>query len=167
MLQGVLERTTPSAMRSERRAMAPESQFLTEMWDEISEAYDTMHKVFGSDAGIHFKTWLRAYIAKSLYLQANPNGPSDDDVMAVMLRVSDWKAIYEDMIMDVDACPEGSATSMLDRWPEGEATDEQYEIARRRDAQLPAYSNGPATERAAEVINDTLRMWGHNDDGRC
>jgi hypothetical protein len=139
-------------------------EFLTKKAREVNEAYDLMHKTFGDNMGAHFKAWLYNFIVKSLYQSVSQYGPCDQDLMAVMLPVGDWKRIYENMVLDVDACDPGPNVRALHNGPQGLIDEDTQAAAEARDAKLPAYSNGPATERAAEVINETLRIWGHGNE---
>jgi hypothetical protein len=90
---------------------------------------------------------------------------SEDDNMAVVLTVKDWQAIAENLHEDADAEGYGPAQSyFIER---GEVTSMadvpilDYQNAYDKDAQdCAAHSCAAATDRCADVIDETLKQNG-------
>lgn len=88
---------------------------------------------------------------------------SDDDLMAVVLKVGDWKAIAENLRDDADAESLGPAVSQfMEEVPEGTLdSGDGYAKAYAHDAErCYAHQCRAATERVADTIQGTLEDCG-------
>jgi len=90
-------------------------------------------------------------------------GLSEDDKLAVVLTVKDWKAILDNMREDADALGDGPAVTALiadaDQGRTVNGTD--FRAAYEHDAaRCAAYSCAASTGRCADVLEETLLMNG-------
>jgi hypothetical protein len=123
--------------------------------DQIMEAV-MAGSIFTKAGQDDIREAVRAIIGRAFYMRASKDVMSDTDLVSVMLRVADWRAIADNMCEDADACNMGEHEAMLDQ----HATDAEVEAAIREDARAPAYVNAHSTQKCADIIYETLREHG-------
>lgn len=96
------------------------------------------------------------------YEQLLPDKLSEDDKMAVVLSVKDWKAIAENLHLDADCQSYGPAvTAWYAEEPGRPLPGPGYRKAYEHDAKnVACHGCSAATERCANTIEDTLERNG-------
>lgn len=91
-------------------------------------------------------------------LATKPGSRPEDAYVAVFLRIGDWMAIRDNLVLDADAQSSGKAVAQLERFSiENEV---MLERAAQKDAEEYCHVNTSATVHCAAVIDEALKSYG-------
>jgi hypothetical protein len=141
--------------------MIEEEHPIEGLMDDIMTAL-RLGSVFSLSDRMTLRKRIRKTVAKAFYMRETPEGLSDKDLMSVMLRVEDWQHIRDNLYMDADGEAAGACEELAHQVEvDGPGWEAAIDAARTKDGQATAcHQTAAATERCADVIDETLRING-------